>query len=328
MPGFYGMSLTGVDHLSKPNPVCQDAHSVRTLKNGWVAAAVADGLGSASCSDIGAAIAASEAVNFVEKNVPDSWDEAVLLDLLRKAYQSAACSVETQAERDGNDLAKYDTTLTCAIYDGKRIACGHAGDGGIIALTYSGEYKLLTEAQKGQAFNETYPLRYGSGYWVFGAPDAEVCALLMMTDGVYDVACPRKIAKSGQPIWIRYVRPFLDMNILKLEEAGDFDKLAKAIENYLVCSKYTTDDMTVVGIINTTVTPPLKAEEYYRDPDWKKLNAERNKHLYPGLKIAHTADGQDAVKDSSSSGAAASGDVRGVSEEGSAETGVNIGKDA
>ena len=47
MLGYYKMSIIGTAHQAKKDGVCQDASDVAVLKNGWIVAAIADGLGSA-----------------------------------------------------------------------------------------------------------------------------------------------------------------------------------------------------------------------------------------------------------------------------------------
>lgn len=116
-------------------------------------------------SEIGSTTAVKTILAFVSENHPDKWHEESLISLLRTAYHKALKTINALAEENQDNLCDYDTTLTTVIYNGANVAYGHVGDGGIIALSSYGDYSVLTEAQKGEAFNETSPLRAGPDSW-------------------------------------------------------------------------------------------------------------------------------------------------------------------
>ena len=278
----YGMSLTGRSHL-KSDTVCQDANGVRILSNGWAVAAIADGLGSVKHADLGASIAVSVALDFIEKHIPLKWHDGSIVSLLQTAFNAALNSINESALKHKHELSEYDTTLTVLIYNGMNVIFGHVGDGGIIALSPFGEFSLLTEAQKGEQFNMTVPLRHGPDYWVFGKSRESVCALTMMTDGIYDFACPWKLAKNDPPIHIKFIRPFMDRNILNVNNQKDSKDAEKEIMAFFSgrdSDHITDDDMTIVGIINTDIKPKLMPEAYYAEPDWERIEKENRKRLY------------------------------------------------
>lgn len=302
MLGYYKMSIIGTAHQAKKDGVCQDASDVLVLKNGWVVASIADGLGSAKRSEVGSATSVKTVLSFISENYPEKWHEESLISLLRTAYHKAlktikAISIENQAE-----LCDYDTTLTTVIYNGTNVIYGHAGDGGIITLSSYGDYSMLTEVQKGEAFNETSPLRAGPESWSFGASKEDVCALIMMTDGIFDVAYPWLLAKTEQPIYINYVRPFMDINILKVSSPADFENAQAEIKDFF-CGQYSkqiSDDKTIVGIINTDVTPETKPNQYYLEPDWKTLAKDHHDRLYKKKDVAPDITKTSSKEDSSS----------------------------
>ena len=283
MIGHYKMSLTGTSHLAH-HKKCQDACNVLTLKNGWVAAAIADGIGSAPKSDKGASSAVETVLRFIEENHPEKWHEKSLQALLMVAYHKAMTTISRLAQKNGDELSDYDTTLTVLLYNGTDAVYGHAGDGGIMALSPYGEFSVLTTAQKGEAFNETFPLRAGPDHWEFGRTSEDVCALLMMTDGVFDIAKPWPLAQTEQPVYVRYVRPFMDRNLLPVSGEADFERAQAEIRAFLCGeeSQMITDDKTVVGIINTDVMPEIRPEAYYREPDWEAMKKEHDERLYHG----------------------------------------------
>lgn len=293
MLGYYKMSTIGTAHQAKENGVCQDASDVTVLNNGWIVAAIADGLGSAKKSEIGSRTAVKTVLSFVSDNYPDKWHEESLMSLLRTAYHKALKTIKTLAEENQDELCDYDTTLTTVIYNGTNVVYGHVGDGGIIVLSSYGEYTVLTKAQKGEAFNETNPLRAGPEYWFFGVAKEDVCSLVMMTDGIFDVAYPWLLKNTDQPIYVNYVRPFMDINILKVSTPADFENAQTEITDFFQSPycKQITDDKTIVGIINTDITPDLKSDEYYAEPDWETLSKEHHDLLYEKKSSVDDEDG-------------------------------------
>jgi serine/threonine protein phosphatase PrpC len=276
------MSLIGLSHLSRKDGVCQDSSDVKKLQNGWVVAAVADGLGSAKYSHIGSKLAVEEVLRFVETNAPDVWHDESLISLLRTAFNVALKKIKAKASQDNQPLRYYGTTLTSVIYNGANVVFGHVGDGGIISLSPYGDFTTLTIAQKGEEYNQTITLQAGPDNWTFGISNESVAALLLLTDGVYDVACPWLLSNQNQKIWVNYVRSFMDRNLLPVNTAVDFENAKKGIEDFLTSndSKQITDDKTIVGIINTAVMPEVKPDEYYFEPDWQKLMEVHNEQLY------------------------------------------------
>jgi serine/threonine protein phosphatase PrpC len=292
MIGFYKMSLVGDAHLADKNPVCQDANAVKMLANGWVIAAIADGLGSAKYSDVGSRTAVEVVACFVEEHLPDKWHDESLKSVLRTAYHAAFKSIKKIAAQREHNIKEYDTTLTTLIYNGTNVVYGHVGDGGIIALSPYGDFSVLTTAQKGEEFNMVVPLRMGPDNWIFGTARESACALLMMTDGIYDIACPWLLAKQKPPVYVNYVRRFMDTNTFAVKTASDFENAETEIKSFFTSkdSKQITDDKTIVGIINTDVTPEKKPEQYYAEPDFEALAKEHQKQLYE-----RKADKQEAA---------------------------------
>ena len=62
MIGYFKISAIGTAHLENPDGVCQDYSDVLKLDNGYIIAVIADGLGSASKSDIGAKVAVNSLI--------------------------------------------------------------------------------------------------------------------------------------------------------------------------------------------------------------------------------------------------------------------------
>ena len=170
----YGFSITGKSHL-KRNIVCQDSHKIKKMDNGWVIAAVADGVGSAENSHIGSKIAVETVVTFCEECMPYDYNVISIKSMMRTAYNYALKCIYREAEKTGNPVESYDTTLTMVIYDGHRIIYGHSGDGAILGLTQYGNYVEITSPQKGADLVSVLPLRAGYTQWVIDSYEEDFC---------------------------------------------------------------------------------------------------------------------------------------------------------
>lgn len=280
MLGYYNLSLQGDSHKDK-NIVCQDASLIKELPCGWIIAVIADGVGSAKYSDVGSLLAVNNIVEYFNEHCPLEWDIAELKDTLLVAYEATLEKITEHAEVEGESLSEYDTTLTIAVYNGDQVVYAHVGDGGIITLSKDGDFALLTLPQKGEEFNVVSPLRNKKA-WVFGESNLDVCALAMFTDGIYDVVCPWILSQQEQKIYINYIRPFMDRNILKSDTMEDFEVIKKEAENFLNSAQNSsiTDDKTVAVVINTNFIPAIKNSDYYAEPDWVQLQNENKQNLY------------------------------------------------
>ena len=280
MLGCYNLSLQGRSHILS-GTVCQDSSRIEQLECGWIVAVIADGVGSAKQSDIGSDLAVNTVVDTVCEHCPQEWEVDTLTGLLRLSYETALKKITEQAFEDENLLPDYDTTLTAAIYNGNQLVFAHVGDGGIITLSGNGDFSTLTVAQKGEEFNTVSPLRSKSA-WVFGSSEHEICAFAMMTDGLYDMVCPWLLSQQEQKIYINYIRPFVDRNLLKADTKEDFEHIKREAEAFLNSEGNAgiTDDKTIAVVINTDIVPADKAEEYYSEPDWDLLQSENKKKLY------------------------------------------------
>ncbi len=282
MIGFYKTSVIGTSHLSNPGGVCQDASGASNLDNGWVVSCIADGLGSSLHSDIASSCAVSTCISYVCDNLKDPSGDEEIGSVLKNAFSKAASEIQKIADENNAPISDYDTTLTLSVYDGKKIWYEHVGDGGIITLSEDGTFKVLTKAQKGENFNETTPLRAGENYWFFGTSESDICSYAMMTDGIFDVACPWLLSMTEQPVYINYIRSFIDNNMLKMTSQDEFDTVEKEISAFLSSDDCLgiTDDKTIVGVINTDLVSVVRDEAYYSEPDFKSLSEEYKKKLY------------------------------------------------
>lgn len=185
----YGFSLIGKSHISNEK-CCQDAHRIMRMENGWIIAAVADGVGSAANSQIGSRIAVDTVVQFCNECMPYDYNIINIKSMMRTAYNYAFKCIARVAENENNPIESYDTTLSMVIYDGKRIIYGHSGDGAIIGLTTFGDYVEITKPQKGSDGVTVIPLRGGYTNWEIDTYEEDLAAVMLMTDGMLETLCP------------------------------------------------------------------------------------------------------------------------------------------
>lgn len=222
----YGISTVGKSHI-KSGTCCQDAHYILKLQNGWVIAAVADGVGSEKNSDIGSRIAAETVVKFCEECMPWDYNVINIKSMIRTAYNYAFKQILKEAEQSGETIESYDTTLSLVIYDGQRIVYGHSGDGAILGLTTSGEYIAITRPQKSVDGFSVIPLRAGYEQWVIDSYDEDLVAVLLMTDGMLETLCnpllfdhEREIERAYVPLVSYFADPngFADNSVERNRE--------------------------------------------------------------------------------------------------------------
>ncbi|MGI6695807.1 MAG: PP2C family serine/threonine-protein phosphatase [Christensenellales bacterium] len=313
------------------NMPLQDACAVRSLPNGWVIAAVADGVGSEPRADEGAIIAAHAAVDFCADFFGYSLDDNSIFDLLQSAYQHATGEIHHKAACEGANVHEFSTTLHTAIFTGRTVYFGHAGDGGLIALCHNGNYTPLTQPQKGDDGEAVIPLLAGPQYWQFGRSDEPVFSVLLCTDGVFDKICSTILRKYADGIDMTLAGFFLSpysfnwaktsdeavlaiMNkafrdakpndfyphIVKMIAQDGDEKIAQQFvldhiiqrNRPLRMLQDIRDDISAVVLTQKGVFPDTVPIEKYTPPDWDKINAQIYAELYPDKNKMHKAETQ------------------------------------
>lgn len=277
---YYRKCLKGRAHIEQGKP-CQDYCQVKRINRNWIVAGIADGVGSASKAEIGSKIAVESAINFIDNTFNNFKKKKNYLRLLQDAFENALISISQLSKSESDKINNYDTTLTIALYNGNNMYFGHSGDGGIIAISDDGDYIRVTEQQKGEFYNSVLPLRAGKEIWQFGHK-SNISSLLLATDGVYDgLLCPNLLKLNDNQIYVHLIKDFIDLNFISLRSkyVKDFEEEIETFFRDDNCS-YISDDMTIVGIINSNKIPKMKDEMYYLEPDWKNLQNEINNKLY------------------------------------------------
>jgi hypothetical protein len=146
-------SVCGTSHQKRSQP-CQDAH--HWYRSGDLSiAAVADGAGSASQSDIGAKIAVEVAVQTLRDRL-EAQDPPELGDsLLTEALDRARDAVKTHAKEQQVSVREFASTLIAIVATPERVGAAQIGDGAAIAGDRHGNLISLTLPEAGEYLNET-----------------------------------------------------------------------------------------------------------------------------------------------------------------------------
>lgn len=179
-----GASSIGAGHARAGLP-CQDAFRVLERDEAF-AIAVADGLGSARRSDVGAAVAVDAAAARALQFVEDPCTAAA------EALIAARDALELLADIDGCALGDLACTLLVAAGTADRAAVAHIGDGAAVGLR-GDEPLILSPPGSSEYLNEVDPLTADDWEervrWASSA--GRVDALALFTDGCHHAAVRR-----------------------------------------------------------------------------------------------------------------------------------------
>jgi len=235
----YGFSVIGKSH-EKMGTKCQDASKIKKMDNGWVIAAIADGVGSAKNAQRGAKIAVDTVVEFCEECLPYDYNLVGIKAMMLTAYNYALKHIHCDAQRRKQPFESYDTTLTMVIYDGKRIIYGHSGDGAIIGLTSYGNYVIITRPQKGEDLVSVQPLRSGYKRWIIDTYDEDLSSVLLMTDGILETFCPYQLRDTTK-VYVPLIMFFADPDCFRNERYSDED-IRQSIQEFLIADERYDED--------------------------------------------------------------------------------------
>jgi len=239
-------SVQGARHIQGALP-CQDAHAYRVIDASTVVAAVADGLGSAACAQVGAELAANAAVEYIVQVLRQAIprDEATWIELVRDSFVAACDRLKQEAQKDQAELRDYGTTLVLAIWSSDWLVTGHIGDGAAVAWIEDGGLELASSPQNDEYVNVTYPLTMSDmlTYALFEARPARLKALALMSDGMQHASI-RTLDRTPHP-------PFFEPLFRQLPGVKDMPKASQNLAEFMASeriSAHTDDDKTLMLI--------------------------------------------------------------------------------
>lgn len=214
---------------------------------------VADGMGSAARGGEAARAAVETAAALVPWTfLPRAEVRADALRFsVRAAFPIAYNALVSTAAKTGTSTNDLLTTFMCAAYDAraKTLEYGFCGDGGIVALTYSGEVRLLTTAAKGAVAGSTTPL-HSCESWLFGSCE-NVRSFFACTDGLFDRLCPngrlprdRRLRREIKGLLMRPGR--MDPHQLRIVLDNAFSPLRETVDSLGQLVDSVSDDRTLV----------------------------------------------------------------------------------
>ena len=297
----YSVNIPGPSHIENGIP-CQDSYSVENIAGDLVIAAVADGLGSESHSDVGSAIAAKACVSYCTDHLGDCDSDDDIVVMMRAAYYSAYDAVLEKAAADGESASQYDSTLCLAIFNGEVLYWGNSGDSGMAVAKKDGTYELVTTMQR-DSEGRVFPLCF-EDHWEFGLMP-NVATVLLCTDGILEdmIAPPLLRAHSNTPIDTSKAVMFLHPQDGDVENLDDVERQARVyLESYP--KRLLDDDKTLVVVFDGENFPDRQPDPYYDGPDWEAIVEKANRALYEkpvtsSLPLNEKDNSRPSVKDES-----------------------------
>ena len=243
----FGASVIGPLHVQMDLP-CQDACAYRVLPSGAILVAVADGLGSASLSETGAALAVTAAIRELETML-EQGPEADREAMVRGAARAARNLLEEHQKASGCQLKDLACTLILALLQDHRLTVGHIGDGAVVAELEEG-FKTVSEPWESEFANEVVPLT--SATWErelrTAAADGGVQGIAVFTDGCQRAAF--KKSETGLIPFEGFFRPVFSFtrDVADAETAREEIKALLASEK--ICSNSDDDKTLVIAVVH------------------------------------------------------------------------------
>ncbi|WP_318738186.1 PP2C family serine/threonine-protein phosphatase [Roseofilum sp. SID3] len=238
-------SVLGTSHQKRGQP-CQDAHAWDILGPGLVVAAVADGAGSASLSDVGAQVATRTAVELIKRQ----WDrlaaeqsevcwEALLGEVLEHAQNAIAAESLT---RDV-EVRQLATTLLILVASSQEVAVAQIGDGAVVIGDRQGHITALTQPENGEYANETTFLISPNALesaqikvW-----EGEIAHFALFSDGLQRLALKLPEGTPHAPFFTPLFR-FVD----QMEDSQAAESELQGFLSHPRITERTDDDLTIV----------------------------------------------------------------------------------
>ena len=150
-------SVRGSSHEQSGQP-CQDANFWHIIDDRVLIAAVADGAGSASMSEVGAQTVVEASVKYLIKHSELSdldLDKTAWEDLSYKIYRTARAAVQSESEDRQIPLSRFASTLLLLLSTPEYTATMQIGDGSIVGKDSNGRVSTISKPTRSEYINQT-----------------------------------------------------------------------------------------------------------------------------------------------------------------------------
>jgi hypothetical protein len=233
-------SVIGTGHIAHQKP-CQDAHGLRTLDNGVLIVAVADGAGSAKRSEEGSRCVVETSLDYLAEHLKDEPlpSKEVCEALLVNAIEECRTAL-LRLVPDGK-FGDVATTLLLTVVTDQWLSTAQIGDGAVVCRTDPGGLSVLSDLRRGEYVNETTVLTssdYRARLHQVTLPSAEVNGLAMFSDGIEFLAVRYSDNTAHEPF-------FTSMFDFAGNDSSTESELVEFLQSERVCER-TDDDKTLV----------------------------------------------------------------------------------
>jgi uncharacterized protein YerC len=245
-------SVQGTSHIKRSQP-CQDACYWVVLDDNVLIAAVADGAGSVSMSEVGSTLAVQTAVEEIQERAErlktlknqEDWS-----DFFQDICHLTLNVLEAEANFLQVDKRELSTTLILVVATPNLIATAQIGDGAVVMRDALDKITGLTNPNV-EEFLEfttflTSPKALDSiqiGFW-----EGQVTQLAMFSDGLQLLALKMPEGKPHEPFFVPLFQA--------IAQEPDMDEMNKGLTKFLVSDRVTSkadDDLTLL-IANLSTT--------------------------------------------------------------------------
>ena len=188
---------------------CQDYAAdvkIPELHSDTIIAAVADGMGSADLGQTGAFESTKSAIDHVG-SLLRSRRRALrpynLETILNTAMNGARMALEDIAERNGNSLQRYATTLLLVVYTKGVLGAAQIGDGVAVVAGSDGKFITFSKPTRGEYANETTSVtsRRALQSCQIDIVQADIRQIALFTDGMVNLLLDNRTLEPHQPFF-------------------------------------------------------------------------------------------------------------------------------
>jgi serine/threonine protein phosphatase PrpC len=185
-----GAKRVGFQHENKePKIPCQDYFAIKGNKNLY-AAALSDGLGSATYSEEGAEITTKVCTKLLISNFQKYFSLKSPSEMIDEMIDEINRSIKEVASAKDNKVEDYAATLMFALVEKDNFILGHLGDGAIGSVNLKGETMVISTEEKTQEKNYTTSVtskNANKNCRIFKSNLKDKIGFVLMSDGPYDV---------------------------------------------------------------------------------------------------------------------------------------------